>query len=138
MNIRFVTFFSVKYRCDFFSDYFFFLDKLENAKHQLDALRKYLFTPDFPDVNQIQEILREHYDSTCDYCTTKLPPSLEQIQGHYNRQHAKKGYLKCCNRKLETINHVNEHVIFHLYPDYYRQFIFCLYRIALEILNWII
>lgn len=96
-------------------------EKLEKVKKQLDALKLNNGTPKVPDSNQIKEILAQHYDPSCDFCAENLPPSLEQIQAHYNQQHSMNGYLRCCNNvKLKTIEQIIEHAIFHLHPEYYK------------------
>ncbi|XP_055318195.1 transcription factor grauzone-like [Sitodiplosis mosellana] len=97
-------------------------DKMERLKKQLDTLTMNKDIIEFPNSNKIEEILSKYYDAACDICSEHLPASLEQIQAHHDQQHAMKYcYLKCCNGlKLETIEQVNEHVIFHLYPEYYK------------------
>lgn len=95
-------------------------DKVEEIKKQLYAVKKHADTPTFPDSVKMEEILLLHCDATCDYCDERLPPSLEQVQSHYVMEHTKNGYLKCCNQKLETMDHIYEHAIFHLYPEYYK------------------
>lgn len=80
----------------------------------------YRSTPDCPDSRKIKEVLAEHYDKICDCCGECLPPLFEHIQAHYKQQHAMDGFVKCCKRKLKTIDNVTEHVISHMYPDYYR------------------
>lgn len=64
--------------------------------------------------------IREFFDMKCDICSDVEFESLLMVRQHYRTIHSRKGYLKCCGKKLVQRHEILKHIRYHIDPDSYR------------------
>ncbi|KAI8128859.1 Transcription factor grauzone [Lucilia cuprina] len=62
----------------------------------------------------------ENFDQMfCDVCGVPFE-NFSSMLKHFSREHKRKGYLLCCNRKFYERNNLVDHLQCHLNPDYFK------------------
>lgn len=66
------------------------------------------------------EKIRNFYNLKCDVCG-HVSLTFIQLRAHYRIQHnIRRGYVKCCNRKMVHRGALQEHILWHLNPDTFK------------------
>ncbi|XP_031623262.1 zinc finger protein 62-like [Contarinia nasturtii] len=93
-------------------------DVMADLLKQLETLKAISKKSIYSD--EINPVLLKHYNSSCDLCTKSIPLSLDASNAHYQEEHQTDGYIICCNFKFSSSIAINEHALFHLYPEVFR------------------
>lgn len=88
--------------------------KLTKQLETLKTISKKMYS------DEINLGLLVYYKSSCDLCTKTIPLSLDASNEHYQQEHGIDGYITCCNVKFNTILAINEHAIYHSFPEHFK------------------
>ncbi|XP_065086798.1 transcription factor grauzone-like [Ochlerotatus camptorhynchus] len=68
---------------------------------------------------QEERQIQEHYRMVCDICC-HAEKDYRLLYQHYKKEHNRKGYLVCCQKKLTSRKIVLDHIIYHTNPNAFR------------------
>lgn len=62
----------------------------------------------------------ENFDMSCDNCEAMFT-SFADAKRHYLVEHGEpKGFIKCCNKKMNSLVDIEEHIEWHNNPEIFR------------------
>lgn len=65
------------------------------------------------------EDIRIYCQMKCHICSEEFD-YYEDLKAHCTREHDSKCYVYCCNTRLDRLDRVKDHILFHLKPDIFR------------------
>lgn len=73
------------------------------------------------DNEQYKNFITDNFDMSCDQCNDVVFTTFHDAKRHYRDVHnEKKGYIKCCDQKLNQLWLVIDHIRSHLEPQCFK------------------
>lgn len=86
----------------------------------------------------LSTLMARFYELSCDLCTntkddeTERFPDLDSYLTHCKQVHNMKGYVWCCNQKMQKPRLMAMHMARHLQPEAFKLVLFCFVRTILS------